>query len=277
METRMITTQELNDAFLKEYNSDQAVLKYSPGTAGSGINYLVEHEYGRIYDRAVDECRTSSTQPMRLLEYGCGVGMNLFALVARLQRRSLPVEQAWGADFSETLIDTAAREAAALPSDLRRAISFYVARNERLIADLANASGRRTDDLHGSFDLVLGVNTFRYCHRLRNAANCVDDIYRLLRPGGVAVMIDMNDRFPAFRSKLRRPEVTEENYIPSLAEYAAPWEARGFQLLTKTNFCWIPHSAGLRLTTICRTLTPILNATLRSRAMRSLVVAKRPT
>ena len=272
----MVTTQELNDSFLKEYNSNQAVLKYSPGTAGSGINYLIEHEYARIYDQAVDECRKSSTQPMRLLEYGCGVGMNLFALVARLQRRGIPVERAWGADFSETLIATAAQEAAALPSNLRGIVNFYVARNERLIADLAAASGSRSDDLQRSFDLVLGVNTFRYCHRLRNTAECADDIYRLLRPGGVAVMIDMNDRFPAFRSKLRQPKVTEENYIPSLDEYAAPFEKRGFEVLTKDHFCWIPHSAGPALMAICKTLTPILNATIRSRAMRSLVVAKRP-
>jgi len=107
--------------------------------------------------------------------------------------------------------------------------------------------------------------------------DCAADIFRLLRPGGVVVMIDMNDRFPLFRSHLKGTvESPEEAYLPTLDEYAKPFEKTGFELMTKDNFCWVPHSAGPALTTICRALTPVLNATVRSRAMRSLVVAKRP-
>jgi hypothetical protein len=113
---------------------------------------------------------------------------------------------------------------------------------------------------------------------LKKAQQCAADIYRLLRSGGVCVMIDMNDRFPLFRSKLKGSvESPEEAYLPSLEEYTSPFERSGFQVMTSDNFCWIPHSAGPALTGICRVLTPILNATVRSRAMRSLVVAKRPS
>jgi SAM-dependent methyltransferase len=274
----MVTTEKMNENFLQEYNSNDAILKYSTQTAGQGVNYLIQHEYARIYDRAVATCQQTSSAPLRILEFGCGAGMNLIGLVTRLAGRGVPVARAWGADFSESLIASAGNEARAfLPPALRDRVNFYVARNETLIADLAARSGEPADRLQGSFDLILGVNTFRYCHRLNNALECATDIYRLLRPGGVVVNIDMNDRFPLFRSHLKGTvETPEEAYLPSLEEYAAPFERAGFELLTKDHFCWVPHSAGPALTTICRVLTPVLNATVRSRAMRSLVVAKRP-
>ena len=69
----------------------------------------------------------------------------------------------------------------------------------------------------------------------------------LLAPGGVCVNIDMNNRFPFFRSALknalRRPS-EEECYLPSLEAYAATFEETGFELLRKEHFCWIPHTGG---------------------------------
>jgi hypothetical protein len=90
-------------------------------------------------------------------------------------------------------------------------------------------------------------------------------------------MIDMNRRFPAFRSKFRdkktKPEA--ERYLPSLEEYAAPFEQAGLEILRKENFCWIPHSASARMTQLCRLLTPALNAVAQPMAMRSLVVSRK--
>lgn len=274
----MVTTEKMNKSFLNEYNSQEAVLKYSTKTAGEGVNYLIQHDYARVYDQAIDACRATADRPLRVLEFGCGAGMNLLGLVSQLQHRGIPLERAWGTDFSASLIETATKEAQAfLPAESRDKVSFHVARNERLSADLAARINRSRDELSESFDVIFGVNTFRYCHRLRNALECAADIYRLLRPAGVVVMIDMNDRFPLFRSHFKGTvETPEEAYLPSLEEYAAPFETAGFEITIKDHFCWIPHSAGPALTAICRALTPILNATARSRAMRSLVVARKP-
>ena len=155
-------------------------------------------------------------------------------------------------------------------------LSFHIARNERFVEDLTAARGESADGLAGSFDLVIGVNTFRYCHRLGNEQDCAADIFRLLRPGGVCVNIDMNNRFPAFRSHLKHTAADPaECYLPSLEEYAAPFKAAGFEIMRKENFCWIPHSAGRALTLGCRLLSPVLNLLAPSRAMRSLVVARK--
>ena len=274
----MNNLEQMNRSFLDEYNSHDAILKYSTRTAGYGINYLIEHVYGHIYDDAIAISRRGSARPLRVLEFGCGAGMNLMALLSRCARKDIPVEIGYGTDFSAALIDTARKDSRRLLGpDVRDKVVFHVARNESLGRELAAATNREAEALDGTFDFVFGVNTFRYCNRLGNADECASEIYRLLRPGGTCVMIDMNGRFPAFRSHLWGPaKPSEELYMPSLQDYAQPFERAGFELLRKEHFCWVPHSAGPMLTTVCRALSPVLNATIRSRAMRSLVVVRKP-
>jgi SAM-dependent methyltransferase len=275
----MAKSEQINDKFFEEYVSEHAVRKYTTGTAGSGISYLLRNDYARIYLSAVDSyLQTSPPRPLRLLEFGCGAGMNIISLVSLLEQKGVPVECAYGTDFSPRLVGSAAQEAKTfLTPDLAKKLTFHVARNEQLVEDLAAASGKSFRDLVGSFDFIVGVNTFRYCHRLGKDQECAADIYRLLRPGGVCVNIDMNNRFPAFRSKLKRSvEDPAECYVPTLEEYASPFKSAGFEILRKENFCWIPHSAGRALTLCCRLASPFLNVVARSRAMRSLIVARKP-
>ncbi len=268
----------LYDKFLDEYVSEDAVRKYTTLTAGYGITHLLRNQYARIYlDVIKSYLRNPPALPLRLLEFGCGGGMNITRLVSLLEEKGIPVEYAYGTDFSPRLVQAAGEESKAfLPAALARKLSFHVARNEHLIQDLVAEIGADKDRI-GSFDLVVGVNTFRYCHRLGKQLECAEDIYRLLRPGGICVMIDMNDRFPAFRSRLRGlKQDPEECYLPSLEEYVSPFESARFEIIRKANFCWIPHSAGRALTLGCRLLSPFLNLVARSRAMRSLVVARKP-
>lgn len=274
----MLNTEQINEKFLEEYGSEDAVRKYSTGTAGFGIDYLLRNDYAKEYLNAVDSyLKISPPRPLRLLEFGCGAGMNIITMVSLLEQRRIPVECAYGTDFSERLVQSAAQEASSsLPPDLRKKLNFYVARNEKLVEDLAAARGKPAENLIGFFDLIIGVNTFRYCHRLGKENDCAADIYRMLQPGGVCVNIDMNDRFPAFRSHLKgSTEDPAECYLPSLEEYAAPFKAAGFEIVKKGNFCWIPHSAGRALTLACRFASPILNLVVPSRAMRSLVIARK--
>lgn len=270
----------LTAGFLEEYNSEESIRKYSRQTAGAGISYLLDHEYGRIYlesiERYVPKSRLKTG--IRLWEFGCGAGMNLLHLISVLEPRGIKLDFACGTDFSETLIGAARSETNTYfaPNQLNR-VRFAVARNEDLIEEGASGLGLRKDVLLGSFDLVFGVNTIRYCHRLKNVDRCVAGISELLRVGGVCVVIDMNRRFPAFRSRLRSwpNRDAEDTFLPSIEEYARPFSSAGFEIVKKKNFCWIPHSAGRSLTTAMKTLTPVLNTLVPSRAMRSLVIAQK--
>ena len=270
----------LNDGFLKEYNSQDSIRKYTKETAGNGISYLLEHDYGQIYLNVLERYipKSSIQRGVRIWEFGCGGGMNLVHLVSMMERRGIPLDCAYGTDFSEALIDAANHEASKYLSPAQqKKVRFCVAKNESLIDDVTSRLNIPKEHLVGSFDLVLGVNTIRYCHRLMNEMECVGDIAELLVNKGVCIVIDMNDKFPAFRSRFRDRLTKERSayYLPTLDEYARPFSSAGFEVLRKENFCWIPHSAGPGLTAVMKSLTPVLSTVLPSHAMRSLVISRK--
>jgi SAM-dependent methyltransferase len=271
----------LDASFLEEYSTEQSVRKYTQKTAGNGISYLLNHDYGAIYLDSIKKYVPQSRLEagIRLWEFGCGGGMNVLHLSSLLGRRGVRVDFACGTDFSPTLIEAARTEARSYvaPHPVSR-VRFAVARNEDLVGEGAGRLGVEKDELLGSFDLVFGVNTIRYGHRLKNVDRCVEGISALLREGGLCIIIDMNRSFPAFRSRLRewRARDEESTYLPSLDEYARPFSSAGFEILRRENFCWIPHSAGPGLTAVMSKLTPVLNAVARSRGMRSLVISRKP-
>jgi SAM-dependent methyltransferase len=267
------------DTYLQEYSSNEAIRKYTSRTAGYGISYLLQNDYAEVYLSAIDQfLKVSAGTSLKLLEFGCGGGMNIITLLSLLERNGRSIDKAYGTDFSETLISAANVESkTVLALELRKKMHFAVARNEKLVSELASALQMPELELKNSFHVILGVNTFRYCHRLGKARECAQDVANLLTPGGICINIDMNRRFPAFRSKMRSsngvPEA--ERYLPTLEEYATPFREVGLEILRKENFCWIPHSASAALTNVCRVLGPAVNVFAKPFAMRSLVVARK--
>jgi len=204
--------------------------------------------------------------------------MNLMQCLSILDRQRVPVEAAYGTDFSARLIDEASKEARSLPREQARPVKFLVGRNECLISDIAAGLHIDQSEMLNSFHLAIGVNTFRYCHRLRKGKECAKNLFDMLAPGGVSIMIDMNHNFPMFRTLLRDrlTKTPEQRYLPTLKEYTEPFQSVGFEILEQRHFCWIPHSAGAALLAISRMLTPILNLLMPNFAMRSLVIARKP-
>jgi SAM-dependent methyltransferase len=268
------------DVYLDEYTRQEIIARYITWSAGAGIAYVLSHLYDPIYRRVIQDLVSHSPRDhnFRILEYGCGGGMNLLKLIEILQSEGAQLETAFGTDFSPPMIDAAREEAAKhLPSELNQKINYVVAGNEKLMADLARGLNQSREQLNNTFDCIVGVNTFRYAHRLQSENQCARDIFELLRPGGYSVMIDMNRYFPFFRSKLRHmfSPRTNETYIPSLKEYTRPFRDAGFKIRESRNFCWIPHSAKPGLLAVCRKLTPLLDVCCPSLAMRSLVIAQK--
>jgi SAM-dependent methyltransferase len=269
------------NVYLEEYSADKAVRRYVSDTAGLGIAYLLEHVYGRIYEEQIDKlvAQNGDKIAFRILEYGCGGGMNLIWIVRRLLNRGLTLDFACGTDFCPKMIDAARKEASSfIPSTENAKVSFQVVANENLSSGLSKQLGRSLEDLQNSFHLIVGVNTFRYCVRLDKQAESARDIFSLLRLGGGSVMIDMNRSFPFFRTRLRdrltKPE--EERYLPTLNEYAAVFRKAGFDIETQKHFCWIPHSARPAMVATLKTLSPAFQALFPHFAMRSLVIGRRP-
>src|SRR5215469_10221847 len=157
------------NVYLQEYSADEAVQKYVSNSAGSGIAYLLQHVYGPLYDDQISKLirQNPKQTEFRLLEYGCGGGMNLIWVVNRLLARNLKVDLAVGTDFSAKMVEAAKQEAAlGLTSTASHLVSFHTVANENLDTDLPRELGLSPAELQNSFDLIFGVNTFRYCFRL---------------------------------------------------------------------------------------------------------------
>jgi len=276
--TTNITTN--NDVFMDEYTRNDIIGRYLSRTAGAGIEYVLRHVYEPVYVKVIKKLRDIRPRDhqFRIMEYGCGGGMNLLKVMEVLGAEGIRIEKAYGADFSAPMIEAARREAQEhLPKELMSKIVFAVAGNEDLANGLSRSLSVPDSALTNSFDLIVGVNTTRYAHRLEKQTECARDIFNLLRPGGYTVMIDMNRYFPFFRSNLRnlfKPK--REVLIPTLRQYTQPFESAGFRIEEKRNFCWAPHSANRLLLGICRTLSPVLDTFFSPFAMRSLIIAQKP-
>src|SRR5437588_5916318 len=100
-----------NDRFLYEYTTKDAISKYSRATAGCGVNYLLDHDYKEIYLAALNLLPAGLRQEgIRILEFGCGAGMNLLHLISALEKGPINIETAVWTDFAPGLIDAAQRE-----------------------------------------------------------------------------------------------------------------------------------------------------------------------
>ncbi|TMP92616.1 MAG: class I SAM-dependent methyltransferase [Verrucomicrobia bacterium] len=132
------------DTLFRQYTSEDTIVKYSRATAGYGINYLLDHDYKSLYLKALQSLPAAARQKgIRILEFGCGAGMNLLHLVSVLSRGGNNVESAIGTDFSPVLIEAAVQEAKNyLRAEDRRKVQFCVARNETLIDNLSSALGK---------------------------------------------------------------------------------------------------------------------------------------
>ena len=268
------------DAYLTEYSSENVVKVYSAQSAGRGIQYNLAHVYGKVYSDTLDAVLShiGGIRPISILEYGCGAGMNLIYLVRLLMTKKIPLEKAIGTDFSQRLIEAASLECSVLnSSEYKSKIQFLVASNESLLEDLTKQLSVTSNSICKTFDLIIGVNTFRYACRLSMQHKCAQDIAALLAAGGYTIMIDMNDKFPFFRSKLRNRDAkpSSQTWLPSLEEYAEPFSNAGLLITQKKNFCWMPHSVNGAVYFASRILAPFLDAIVPSYAMRSLVVAKK--
>src|SRR5438270_542627 len=139
MSANKMTTMQSN-AFFGEYTSQEAIAKYTRATAGFGVSYLLEHDYKAVYLKALKRLPPEILrQGVRMLEFGCGGGMNLLHLIHLLNRQGVRIEKAVGTDFSPVLIQAATAEAKGyLRPDDFRGLEFHVAKNQTLLADLSN-------------------------------------------------------------------------------------------------------------------------------------------
>lgn len=266
----------------RHYDRPETVRRYRRRTAGDGINYLLPNVYGPIFlDQVRAALLDTGAERLRILEFGCGAGMALHHLAERLGKHGIEVELAVGADFVPAMIAAAQQDLEEFGTTwAKKRVRYVVASNEALSAGIAEALGETVYALDGTFQLAIGLNTFRYAIRQEKAEEVVGQLRRLLAPGGRVVIIDMNDGFPyGLRPTRRAPDERGfpihfgAAWLPTLERYGEPFARDGFEVLRAERLCWIPHSSrGLRFR-LARVAAPVLDRLVPDHAMRSLVVA----
>jgi SAM-dependent methyltransferase len=276
---------------LAYYTQPEVMTRYLPSSACPGVGYAVSHVYGAIYQSIIGSIVAHRPQhhEFRVLEYGCGGGMNLLQLIQIFRAQGVGLTSAIGTDLSWSMINAAHKEAGQrLPAELKHLVRYFVARNETLAEDLAFGLGRNPQELHNTFDLALGVNTFRFTHRLKKDGDCARDLFAMLQPGGYSIMIDMN-RYLRFRGSRIHDLLTgasRRSYIPSLAEYSRPFHEAGFGITcARTFFCftqlpfgtWMPGKLNGALLALCRSRKGMFDACFPRFAQHALVIARKPS
>src|SRR5688572_30607650 len=126
------------DIFLDEYSRDDVIAKYLNDTAGAGIAHALHHVYGPVYADVIRQlaAQRPRSHKFRVLEYGCGGGMNLVKVLDLLRQQGSEIELGIGADFSPRMVEAAQGDVVPrLPTALRDRVRFAVAANETLAQD----------------------------------------------------------------------------------------------------------------------------------------------
>jgi ubiquinone/menaquinone biosynthesis C-methylase UbiE len=143
---------------------DLEIAQHPVGTAGF-FNDLAEYRYDKLrYLQKV--VKFSAYQGKRLLEIGCGLGLDLL-LFARGGAKVT------GVDFSKTAIGLAKKN--------------FKCQNVK--ADLREMNGEMLDFPDDYFDLVYAHGVLQYT---ANAQRMVDEAYRVLKPGGEFISMVYN-------------------------------------------------------------------------------------
>lgn len=162
----------------------------SPAVDASTVNNRALTNYYAIHSRIYDATRwtflfgrkeivkaaAKLQQPQRILEVGCGTGINLQTL-----NRYFPNSSLTGIDLSPAMLERARKS---------------LARREQKVNFHEGAYG--TVPLHSTFDLVL----FSYALTMFNPGweEAIDQAYEDLNPGGIIAVVDFHDSsLPAFK------------------------------------------------------------------------------
>lgn len=189
----------LSDALLTEIRDywnlhihDLEIATQPVGTAGF-FQELAAYRFDKLHylPQLVD---FSAYRGKRLLEVGCGVGIDL----VRFARAGAIVT---GVDLAEVSIDLAGKHFAL----------------EGLSADLRVMNGEDLTFAGNSFDVVYAHGVLQYT---ANAQKMVDELYRVLRPGGEAILMVYNKvSWLNLLSKVTKVELEHED-APVLRMYS---------------------------------------------------------
>lgn len=192
MQTKSSDVNERIREYWNEHIHDLAIAKHPVGSEGF-FEDLTEYRFDKLryLPKVVD---FKGYRDKKILEIGCGVGIDLL----KFAKEGASVV---GIDLAEKSIDLA-----------RKNFSFGGVDGEFIRMD-----GEKTTFEDGTFDMVYAHGVIQYTD---DAQGMVNEIHRVLKPGGEAVMMVYNRiSWLNFLSKLMKVELEHED-APVLKKYS---------------------------------------------------------
>ena len=196
---------KLFDAHAKTYNE---CLAANTKWVSNDIGYFAEHKVLQMKHHM-------SASPMRVLDYGCGIGRNIPYLA-----KHFPKALFSGCDISVGSLEVAEKE--------NPNAKFFV-------------SGK---GIHvGQFDLIIVSNVFHHIEP-EERGQVVDELKQLLTPDGNLFVFEHNPYNPLTRYLVKRIPFDEDAQLVTAHVLAKLFHMRGYELIRSKYTMFFPQWAS---------------------------------
>lgn len=174
---------------------------------GEESKYFAEYKI-----RIVKECL--KTNPLNILEYGCGIGMNLQFLAGYF-----PESKIYGSDISAKSIEVASKN--------NQTVSFFLLKDEEI------------QKMKDSFDLIFVSNVFHHIEpHLRKKA--IKNINLMLKPKGNVFFFEHNPYNPVTRHIVNTCVWDTDAILLKPKESLGLFEKEGFKIIRRHYTLYFP-------------------------------------
>ncbi len=196
------------DAFIENYRKNQDSHVALSGETGA---FFAQYKAEKLYEW-FPEYRTKRID---ILDFGCGDG-----LMTELVHKTFPQARLFGVDPSEK--------------------SIQVAQQNFSNPLFAWFDGIRTAFQNQSMDLIFAAGVFHHIP-LDQHQTCIDEIFRILKPGGQFVLFELNPINPLTQLTFRRSPVDRDATMlwPTYAKNLCS----KYGALKIKYYCFFPHFA----------------------------------
>lgn len=160
--------KEIFDHYAHQYNK---VMRENLGRYGANISYYAEH-------KAVIIKRKKIKPPNKILDFGCGVGRNIYFL-----QKYFPKAEIWGCDVSQ--------ESIKISSKAYPIANFFILNNSEI------------EQKKKTFDLILIAGVLHHIE-IEDRSGIFDKIRRLLRKSGELFIFEHNPYNPFTRQVVKK-------------------------------------------------------------------------
>jgi SAM-dependent methyltransferase len=211
----------MNDAEFDQFDSTyKAEMDKSISFAGQSHDFFMRAKVECIVDLASRYYDHPGT--LSILDFGCGVGLTSSMLVPYFARVT-------GVDVSEKLV---ARARQAVPA-----------------ANFSGYDGTRIPADEATFDIVVAVNVFHHIVPEQRDA-LIADIYRVLKPGGMFVILEHNPWNPLTLKAVRNCAFDVDAILLKRSESKVRLRRAGFAGVASRFIIFVPFAGWLHCLTM---------------------------